>query len=125
MVNMWLVLHGWLTTKAVDDVEVQLKEKARGEYLLPLEIAEEEHEEVPPVLETMPLQPFENLIEMYDYQNTGELDQRSYTAPFYLVFFDDGGGLRIRERFSGWETFISVEFFHFDKGMNCRSSSTY
>ena len=115
------VLQGWLTTKAVDDVEVQLKEKlGEGEYVfLPLEIAEEEYEEVPTVLENNAfLQPFENLTEMYGLPKYGELDPTPYTAPFYLVFFgmmaaDLGYGVLL------WlGTFIMLKFFHFDKGMN-------
>ena len=115
------VLQGWLTTKAVDDVEVQLKEKlGECEYVfLPLEIAEEEHEEVPTVLENNAfLQPFENLTEMYGLPKYGELDPTPYTAPFYLVFFgmmaaDLGYGALL------WlGTFIMLKFFHFDKGMN-------
>ena len=114
------VLQGWLTTKAVDDVEVQLKEKlGEGEYVfLPLEIAEEEYEEVPTVLENNAfLQPFENLTEMYGLPKYGELDPTPYTAPFYLVFFgmmaaDLGYGALL------WlGTFIMLKFFHFDKGM--------
>ena len=115
------VLQGWLTTKAVDDVEVQLKEKlGEGEYVfLPLEIAEEEYEEVPTVLENNAfLQPFENLTEMYGLPKYGELDPTPYTAQFYLVFFgmmaaDLGYGALL------WlGTFIMLKFFHFDKGMN-------
>ena len=115
------VLQGWLTTKSVDDVEVQLKEKlGEGEYVfLPLEIAEEEYEEVPTVLENNAfLQPFENLTEMYGLPKYGELDPTPYTAPFYLVFFgmmaaDLGYGALL------WlGTFIMLKFFHFDKGMN-------
>ena len=115
------VLQGWLTTKAVDAVEVQLKEKlGEGEYVfLPLEIAEEEYEEVPTVLENNAfLQPFENLTEMYGLPKYGELDPTPYTAPFYLVFFgmmaaDFGYGALL------WlGTFIMLKFFHFDKGMN-------
>ena len=115
------VLQGWLTTKAVDDVEVQLKEKlGEDEYVfLPLEIAEEEYEEVPTVLENNAfLQPFENLTEMYGLPKYGELDPTPYTAPFYLVFFgmmaaDLGYGALL------WlGTFIMLKFFHFDKGMN-------
>ena len=115
------VLQGWLTTKAVDDVEVQLKEKlGEGEYVfLPLDIAEEEYEEVPTVLENNAfLQPFENLTEMYGLPKYGELDPTPYTAPFYLVFFgmmaaDLGYGALL------WlGTFIMLKFFHFDKGMN-------
>lgn len=115
------VLQGWLTTKAVDDVEVQLKEKlGEGEYVfLPLEIAEEEYEEVPTVLENNAfLKPFENLTEMYGLPKYGELDPTPYTAPFYLVFFgmmaaDLGYGVLL------WlGTFIMLKFFHFDKGMN-------
>ena len=115
------VLQGWLTTKAVDDVEVQLKEKlGEGEYVfLPLEIAEEEYEEVPTVLENNTfLQPFENLTEMYGLPKYGELDPTPYTAPFYLVFFgmmaaDLGYGALL------WlGTFIMLKFFHFDKGTN-------
>ena len=115
------VLQGWLTTKAVDDVEVQLKEKlGEGEYVfLPLDIAEEEYEEVPTVLESNAfLQPFENLTEMYGLPKYGELDPTPYTAPFYLVFFgmmaaDLGYGALL------WlGTFIMLKFFHFDKGMN-------
>ena len=115
------VLQGWLTTKAVDDVEVQLKEKlGEGEYVfLPLEIAEEKYEEVPTVLENNAfLQPFENLTEMYGLPKYGELDPTPYTAPFYLVFFgmmaaDLGYGALL------WlGTFIMLKFFHFDKGMN-------
>ena len=115
------VLQGWLTTKAVDDVEVQLKEKlGEGEYVfLPLEIAEEEYEEVPTVLENNAfLQPFENLTEMYGLPKYGELDPTPYTAPFYLVFFgmmaaDLGYGALL------WlGTFIMLKFFHFDKGTN-------
>ena len=115
------VLQGWLTTKAVDDVEIQLKEKlGEGEYVfLPLEIAEEEYEEVPTVLENNAfLQPFENLTEMYGLPKYGELDPTPYTAPFYLVFFgmmaaDLGYGALL------WlGTFIMLKFFHFDKGMN-------
>ena len=115
------VLQGWLTTKAVDDVEVQLKEKlGEGEYVfLPLEISKEEYEEVPTVLENNAfLQPFENLTEMYGLPKYGELDPTPYTAPFYLVFFgmmaaDLGYGALL------WlGTFIMLKFFHFDKGMN-------
>ena len=115
------VLQGWLTTKAVDAVEVQLKDKlGEGEYVfLPLEIAEEEYEEVPTVLENNAfLQPFENLTEMYGLPKYGELDPTPYTAPFYLVFFgmmaaDLGYGALL------WlGTFIMLKFFHFDKGMN-------
>ena len=114
------VLQGWLTTKAVDDVEVQLKEKlGEGEYVfLPLEIAEEEYEEVPTVLENNAfLQPFENLTEMYGLPKYGELDPTPYTAPFYLVFFgmmaaDLGYGALL-----WFGTFIMLKFFHFDKGM--------
>ena len=115
------VLQGWLTTKAVDAVEVQLKEKlGEGEYVfLLLEIAEEEYEEVPTVLENNAfLQPFENLTEMYGLPKYGELDPTPYTAPFYLVFFgmmaaDFGYGALL------WlGTFIMLKFFHFDKGMN-------
>ena len=115
------VLQGWLTTKAVDAVEVQLKEKlGEGEYVfLPLEIAEEEYEEVPTVLENNAfLKPFENLTEMYGLPKYGELDPTPYTAPFYLVFFgmmaaDFGYGALL------WlGTFIMLKFFHFDKGMN-------
>ena len=115
------VLQGWLTTKAVDAVEVQLKEKlGEGEYVfLPLEIAEEEYEEVPTVLENNAfLKPFENLTEMYGLPKYGELDPTPYTAPFYLVFFgmmaaDLGYGALL------WlGTFIMLKFFHFDKGMN-------
>ena len=115
------VLQGWLTTKAVDAVEVQLKEKlGEGEYVfLLLEIAEEEYEEVPTVLENNAfLQPFENLTEMYGLPKYGELDPTPYTAPFYLVFFgmmaaDLGYGALL------WlGTFIMLKFFHFDKGMN-------
>ena len=114
------VLQGWLTTRAVDDVEVQLKEKlGEGEYVfLPLEIAEEEYEEVPTVLENNAfLQPFENLTEMYGLPKYGELDPTPYTAPFYLAFFgmmaaDLGYGALL------WlGTFIMLKFFHFDKGM--------
>ena len=115
------VLQGWLTTKAVDAVEVQLKDKlGEGEYVfLTLEIAEEEYEEVPTVLENNTfLQPFENLTEMYGLPKYGELDPTPYTAPFYLVFFgmmaaDLGYGALL------WlGTFIMLKFFHFDKGMN-------
>ena len=115
------VLQGWLTTKAVDAVEVQLKDKlGEGEYVfLPLEIAEEEYEEVPTVLENNAfLQPFENLTEMYGLPKYGELDPTPYTAPFSLVFFgmmaaDLGYGALL------WlGTFIMLKFFHFDKGMN-------
>ena len=115
------VLQGWLTTKAVEDVEVQLKEKlGEGEHVfLPLEIAEEEYEEVPTVLENNAfLQPFENLTEMYGLPKYGELDPTPYTAPFYLVFFgmmaaDLGYGALL------WlGTFIMLKFFHFDKGRN-------
>ena len=115
------VLQGWLTTKAVDAVEVQLKDKlGEGEYVfLPLEIAEEEYEEVPTVLENNTfLQPFENLTEMYGLPKYGELDPTPYTAPFYLVFFgmmaaDLGYGALL------WlGTFIMLKFFHFDKGTN-------
>ena len=115
------VLQGWLTTKAVDAVEVQLKDKlGEGEYVfLPLEIAEEEYEEVPTVLENNAfLKPFENLTEMYGLPKYGELDPTPYTAPFYLVFFgmmaaDLGYGALL------WlGTFIMLKFFHFDKGMN-------
>ena len=115
------VLQGWLTTKAVDAVEVQLKDKlGEGEYVfLPLEIAEEEYEEVPTVLENNAfLQPFENLTEMYGLPKYGELDPTPYTAPFYLAFFgmmaaDLGYGALL------WlGTFIMLKFFHFDKGMN-------
>ena len=115
------VLQGWLTTKAVDAVEVQLKDKlGEGEYVfLPLEIAEEEYEEVPTVLENNTfLQPFENLTEMYGLPKYGELDPTPYTAPFYLVFFgmmaaDLGYGALL------WlGTFIMLKFFHFDKRTN-------
>lgn len=47
------VLQGWMTTKAVEEVELQLEEKlGEGEYVfLPLEISKEEYDEVPIVLE--------------------------------------------------------------------------
>ena len=115
------VLQGWMTQKAAEAVESQLKEKlGEGEYVfLPLEIAEEEYEEVPTVLENNAfLQPFENLTEMYGLPKYGELDPTPYTAPFYLVFFgmmaaDLGYGALL------WlGTFIMLKFFHFDKGMN-------
>lgn len=115
------VLQGWMTQKAAEAVEVQLKEKlGEGEYVfLPLDIAEEEYEEVPTVLENNAfLQPFENLTEMYGLPKYGELDPTPYTAPFYLVFFgmmaaDLGYGALL------WlGTFIMLKFFHFDKGMN-------
>ena len=115
------VLQGWMTQKAAEAVESQLKEKlGEGEYVfLPLEIAEEEYEEVPTVLENNTfLQPFENLTEMYGLPKYGELDPTPYTAPFYLVFFgmmaaDLGYGALL------WlGTFIMLKFFHFDKGMN-------
>lgn len=114
------VLQGWMTTKAVEEVEMQLEEKlGEGEYVfLPLEIAEEEYEEVPTVLENNAfLQPFENLTEMYGLPKYGELDPTPYTAPFYLAFFgmmaaDLGYGALL------WlGTFIMLKFFHFDKGM--------
>ena len=114
------VLQGWMTQKAAEAVEGQLKEKlGEGEYVfLPLEIAEEEYEEVPTVLENNAfLQPFENLTEMYGLPKYGELDPTPYTAPFYLVFFgmmaaDLGYGALL------WlGTFIMLKFFHFDKGM--------
>lgn len=115
------ILQGWMTQKAAEAVESQLKEKlGEGEYVfLPLEIAEEEYEEVPTVLENNAfLQPFENLTEMYGLPKYGELDPTPYTAPFYLVFFgmmaaDLGYGALL------WlGTFIMLKFFHFDKGMN-------
>ena len=115
------VLQGWMTQKAAEAVEGQLKEKlGEGEYVfLPLEISEEEYEEVPTVLENNAfLQPFENLTEMYGLPKYGELDPTPYTAPFYLVFFgmmaaDLGYGALL------WlGTFIMLKFFHFDKGMN-------
>lgn len=115
------VLQGWMTQKAAEAVESQLKEKlGEGEYVfLPLEIAEEEYEEVPTVLENNTfLQPFENLTEMYGLPKYGELDPTPYTAPFYLVFFgmmaaDLGYGALL------WlGTFIMLKFFHFDKGTN-------
>ncbi len=115
------VLQGWMTQKAAEAVESQLKEKlGEGEYVfLPLEIAEEEYEEVPTVLENNAfLQPFENLTEMYGLPKYGELDPTPYTAPFYLVFFgmmaaDFGYGALL------WlGTFIMLKFFHFDKAMN-------
>ena len=115
------ILQGWMTQKAAEAVESQLKEKlGEGEYVfLPLEIAEEEYEEVPTVLENNAfLQPFENLTEMYGLPKYGELDPTPYTAPFYLVFFgmmaaDLGYGVLL------WlGTFIMLKFFHFDKGMN-------
>ena len=114
-------LQGWMTQKAAEAVESQLKERlGEGEYVfLPLEIAEEEYEEVPTVLENNAfLQPFENLTEMYGLPKYGELDPTPYTAPFYLVFFgmmaaDLGYGALL------WlGTFIMLKFFHFDKGMN-------
>lgn len=114
------VLQGWMTQKAAEAVEGQLKEKlGEGEYVfLPLEIAEEEYEEVPTVLENNAfLQPFENLTEMYGLPKYGELDPTPFTAPFYLVFFgmmaaDLGYGALL------WlGTFIMLKFFHFDKGM--------
>ena len=114
------VLQGWMTQKAAEAVEGQLKEKlGEGEYVfLPLEISEEEYEEVPTVLENNAfLQPFENLTEMYGLPKYGELDPTPYTAPFYLVFFgmmaaDLGYGALL------WlGTFIMLKFFHFDKGM--------
>lgn len=115
------VLQGWMTQKAADAVEGQLKEKlGEGEYVfLPLEITKEEYEEVPTVLENNAfLQPFENLTEMYGLPKYGELDPTPFTAPFYLVFFgmmaaDLGYGALL------WlGTFIMLKFFHFDKGMN-------
>ena len=115
------VLQGWMTQKAAEAVESQLKEKlGEGKHVfLPLEIAEEEYEEVPTVLENNAfLQPFENLTEMYGLPKYGELDPTPYTAPFYLVFFgmmaaDLGYGALL------WlGTFIMLKFFHFDKGMN-------
>lgn len=115
------VLQGWMTQKAAEAVENQLKEKlGEGKHVfLPLEIAEEEYEEVPTVLENnVFLQPFENLTEMYGLPKYGELDPTPYTAPFYLVFFgmmaaDLGYGALL------WlGTFIMLKFFHFDKGMN-------
>ena len=114
------VLQGWMTQKAADAVEGQLKEKlGEGEYVfLPLEITKEEYEEVPTVLENNAfLQPFENLTEMYGLPKYGELDPTPFTAPFYLVFFgmmaaDLGYGALL------WlGTFIMLKFFHFDKGM--------
>ena len=114
------VLQGWMTQKAAEAVEGQLKEKlGEGEYVfLPLEISEEEYEEVPTVLENNAfLQPFENLTEMYGLPKYGELDPTPFTAPFYLVFFgmmaaDLGYGALL------WlGTFIMLKFFHFDKGM--------
>ena len=114
------VLQGWMTQKAAEAVEGQLKEKlGEGEYVfLPLEISEEEYEEVPTVLENNTfLQPFENLTEMYGLPKYGELDPTPFTAPFYLVFFgmmaaDLGYGALL------WlGTFIMLKFFHFDKGM--------
>ena len=114
------VLQGWMTTKAVEEVEMQLEEKlGEGEYVfLPLEISKEEYEEVPTVLENNAfLQPFENLTEMYGLPKYGELDPTPYTAPFYLAFFgmmaaDLGYGALL------WlGTFIMLKFFHFDKGM--------
>ena len=114
------VLQGWMTQKAAETVEGQLKEKlGEGEYVfLPLEISEEEYEEVPTVLENNAfLQPFENLTEMYGLPKYGELDPTPFTAPFYLVFFgmmaaDLGYGALL------WlGTFIMLKFFHFDKGM--------
>ena len=114
------VLQGWMTQKAAETVEGQLKEKlGEGEYVfLPLEISEGEYEEVPTVLENNAfLQPFENLTEMYGLPKYGELDPTPFTAPFYLVFFgmmaaDLGYGALL------WlGTFIMLKFFHFDKGM--------
>ena len=114
------VLQGWMTQKAAETVEGQLKEKlGEGEYVfLPLEISEEEYEEEPTVLENNAfLQPFENLTEMYGLPKYGELDPTPFTAPFYLVFFgmmaaDLGYGALL------WlGTFIMLKFFHFDKGM--------
>ena len=114
------VLQGWMTQKAAEAVEGQLKEKlGEGEYVfLPLEISEEEYEEVPTVLENNAfLKPFETLTEMYGLPKYGELDPTPYTAPFYLVFFgmmaaDLGYGALL------WlGTFIMLKFFHFDKGM--------
>ena len=114
------VLQGWMTQKAAEAVEGQLKEKlGEGEYVfLPLEISEGEYEEVPTVLENNAfLQPFENLTEMYGLPKYGELDPTPFTAPFYLVFFgmmaaDLGYGALL------WlGTFIMLKFFHFDKGM--------
>ena len=110
------VLQGWMTTKAVEDVEQQLGE---GEYVfLPLEISKEEYEEVPIVLENNAfLQPFENLTEMYGLPKYGELDPTPFTAPFYLAFFgmmaaDLGYGALL------WlGTFLLLKLFHFDKGM--------
>lgn len=114
------VLQGWMTQKAAETVEGQLKEKlGEGEYVfLPLEISEGEYEEVPTVLENNAfLQPFETLTEMYGLPKYGELDPTPFTAPFYLVFFgmmaaDLGYGALL------WlGTFIMLKFFHFDKGM--------
>ena len=114
------VLQGWMTQKAAEAVEGQLKEKlGEGEYVfLPLEISEEEYEEVPTVLENNAfLKPFETLTEMYGLPKYGELDPTPFTAPFYLVFFgmmaaDLGYGALL------WlGTFIMLKFFHFDKGM--------
>ena len=110
------VLQGWMTTKAVEDVEQQLGE---GEYVfLPLEISKEEYEEVPIVLENNAfLQPFENLTEMYGLPKYGELDPTPFTSPFYLAFFgmmaaDLGYGALL------WlGTFLLLKLFHFDKGM--------
>ena len=109
------VLQGWMTQKAADAVEGQLKEKlGEGEYVfLPLEITKEEYEEVPTVLENNAfLQPFETLTEMYGLPKYGELDPTPFTAPFYLVFFgmmaaDLGYGALL------WlGTFIMLKFFH-------------
>ena len=97
---MYSLLQGWLTTKAVDAVEVQLKEKlGEGEYVfLPLEIAEEEYEEVPTVLENNAfLQPFENLTEMYGLPKYGELDPTAlYSTILSRLLRDDGSRLRVR-----------------------------
>ena len=114
------VLQGWMTTKAVEEVELQLEEKlGEGEYVfLPIEISKEEYEEVPIVLENNAfLQPFENLTEMYGLPKYGELDPTPFTAPFYLAFFgmmaaDLGYGALL------WlGTFLLLKLFHFDKGM--------
>ncbi len=52
MVNISVLSPVALTTKAVDDVSSTQRKVREGEYVfLPLEIAEEEYEEVPTVLE--------------------------------------------------------------------------
>ncbi len=117
------VLGRWLTTKEVDDVEVQLKEKlGEGEYVFwyfHLEIAIEEYEEVPTVLETRFSTTIrKNLTEMYGLPKYGELDPTPYTAPFYLRLLSGMMAVDLdTERFSGWEHSLN-EVLPFDKGMN-------